>query len=172
VSTVLFNQDTQVVHDRAPLDKVSPMTGRDYRVGGCTALVDALGDAIRHIGNIHKYARPEDVPEHTVFVITTDGMENASTRYTGSEIKARIKRQTEQYGWEFLFLGANIDAADAAESIGIRRERAANYRQTARGFAACYNAVNEFVSIQRSGGAAPEDEGWKKALEGEPEDNE
>ena len=120
VSTVLFDNENEVIHDRADIKTIKPMTCEDYTVGGCTALLDAIGDAIHHIGNVHKYARPEDVPEHTVFVITTDGMENASYRYSAEEIKRKIKRQTERYGWEFLFLAANIDVAETAESIGIR----------------------------------------------------
>lgn len=133
VSTVLFDNNSEVIHDRVDIDEIRPMTENEYQVGGCTALLDAIGGSIHHIGNIHKYARPEDVPEHTVFVITTDGMENASHRYSSQEIKSKIKRQTEKYGWEFIFLAANIDAVETAESIGIRRERAANYRQTKEG---------------------------------------
>ena len=133
VSTVLFDNYSEVLHDRVKLSEVKPMTDNEYTVRGSTALIDALGGAIHHIGNVHKYARPEDVPEHTIFIITTDGMENASHRYSSQEIKAKIKRQTEKYGWEFIFLAANIDAVETAENIGIRRERAANYRQTKEG---------------------------------------
>ncbi len=167
VSTVLFDSYSEVIHDRVDLCKIKPMTRRDYQVRGCTALLDALGGAIGHIGNIHKYARPEDVPEHTIFIITTDGMENASSRYTAEEIKAMIKRQTEQYGWEFVFLAANIDAIQTAEHIGIRRERAANYRQTKDGFADCYGAVSEFVSMRRSCAKVEDDSSWKRKLEKE-----
>ncbi|MBQ3140772.1 MAG: VWA domain-containing protein, partial [Clostridia bacterium] len=110
VSTVLFDDQSEVLHDRVRLGEIPGMTGSDYTVGGCTALLDAIGGAIHHIGNIHKYARPEDVPQHTMFIITTDGQENASSRYTGAQIKAMIERQKERYGWEFLFIGANIDA--------------------------------------------------------------
>ena len=130
VSTVLFDSESEVIHDRVDIKEIKPMTENEYQAGGCTALLDAIGDAVHHIGNIHKYARPEDVPEHTIFVFTTDGMENASHRYSSQEIKSKIKRQSEKYGWEFIFLAANIDAVETAESIGIRRERAANYRQT------------------------------------------
>jgi hypothetical protein len=125
------------------------MTRQDYQVRGCTALLDAVGGAIRHIGNIHKYARPEDVPEHTIFVITTDGMENASRKYSSAEIKKMIKKQTDKYGWEFLFLAANIDAFEAAESIGIGRNRAANYKQSKRGIDKGYAAVSYAVSYMR-----------------------
>ena len=149
VSTVLFDNCSEVVHDRRDIDDIKPMTRNDYQVGGCTALLDAIGGAIHHIGNIHKYARSEDVPEHTIFVITTDGMENASHRYTAAQIKAKIKRQTERHGWEFIFLAANIDAVGTAESIGIRRERAANYDQTTEGFEACYYAMSEAITKVR-----------------------
>ena len=119
VSTVLFDSESKVIHDRLPLEDVSEMTERDFCVGGCTALLDAVGGAIHHIGNIHKYARREDVPDHTVFVIMTDGHENASRRYNGAKVKKMIERQREKYGWEFLFLGANIDAAATAKAYGI-----------------------------------------------------
>ncbi len=150
VSTVLCDNESEVVHDRVDISHIKPMTRDDYSVRGCTALLDAIGGAIHHIGNVHKYARPEDVPEHTVFVITTDGMENASHRYSGAEIKAKIKRQTEKYGWEFLFLAANIDAVETAESIGIRRERAANYRQTKKGVQSSYCAMSEAITAVRA----------------------
>lgn len=150
VSTVLFNQTSHVIHDRVDMEKIDPMTRMDYRVGGCTALLDAIGYAIHHIGNIHKYARPEDIPEHTVFVITTDGMENASRRYTSDEIKAKIKRQTEKYGWEFIFLAANIDAVETAEHIGIRQDRAANYRQTKEGVGKSYQAMSDAIFCMRN----------------------
>ena len=112
VSTVLFDTECNVLHDRVPIEKISQMTASDYVPGGCTALLDALGGAIHHIGNIHKYAREEDVPEHTIFVITTDGLENASKRYTSAKVKRMIERQKNRYGWEFIFLAANIDAVD------------------------------------------------------------
>ena len=150
VSTVLFDSDSEVIHDRVNLNDVKPMTEEDYQVRGCTALLDAIGGAIHHIGNVHKYARPEDVPEHTVFVITTDGMENASSRYSGEEIKAKIKRQTERYGWEFIFLAANIDAVETAARIGIRRERSANYCQSKRGIDRSYSAMSEAISAVRA----------------------
>ena len=151
VSTVLFNNYSKVLHDRVEIGQIAPMTRNDYRVSGCTALLDAIGDAIHHVGNIHKYARPEDVPEHTIFLITTDGMENASRRYSSDEIKAKIKRQTEQYGWEFIFLAANIDAVETAANIGIRKERAAEYRQTIEGVSKSYQAMSEAIlSVRRN----------------------
>ena len=149
VSTVLFDDESKVIHDRVDINEIKPMTRKEYEVGGCTALLDAIGGAIHHIGNVHKYARPEDVPEHTVFVITTDGMENASRRYSGAEIKRKIQRQTEKYGWEFIFLAANIDAVGTAESIGIRRDRAANYEQTPRGVDKSYCAMSEAITRVR-----------------------
>ena len=132
------------------INNINPMTRNDYRVGGCTALMDAIGGAIHHIGNVHKYARAEDVPEHTIFVITTDGMENASCRYSSEEIKKKIKRQTEKYGWEFIFLAANIDAVETAEMIGIRKERAGNYRQTSKGVERSYHAMSEAILSVRN----------------------
>lgn len=149
VSTVFFDNESEDVHDRVDINDIKPMTEKEYQVGGCTALLDAIGGAIHHIGNIHKYARPEDIPEHTVFVITTDGMENASHRYSSQEIKSKIKRQTEKYGWEFIFLAANIDAVETAESIGIRRERAANWRQTKEGVGRSYYAMCEAITSVR-----------------------
>ena len=149
VSTVLFDNESCVIHDRVDIDKIKPMTESDYQVRGMTALYDAIGDAIHHIGNIHKYARPEDVPAHTVFVITTDGMENASRRYSASDIRKKIRRQTEKYGWEFIFLAANIDAEEAAEDIGIRRERAVNYTQDQEGVRVTYEAMCEAITAVR-----------------------
>ena len=165
VSTVLFDNYSEVIHDRADIEKIKPMTRNDYRVRGCTALLDAIGGAIHHIGNIHKYARREDVPEHTVFIITTDGMENASRHYSSTRVKEMIKRQTEKYGWEFIFVAANIDAVETAEHIGIRRERAANYRHTRDGVEACYRAMCEFVSITRSDEPVTDDSEWKRELD-------
>lgn len=127
VSTLLFSNVSEVLHDRKSLEEIAPLTEKDYQVGGCTALLDAIGGAIKHVGNIHKYARREDVPDHTLFIITTDGMENASREYHSKQIKEMIRCQEEKYGWEFLFVAANIDAVETAENIGIRRERAANY---------------------------------------------
>ena len=149
VSTVLFNTRSTVLHDRLPLQNVSNMTQNDYRVGGGTALLDAIGNAIRHIETIHKYARPEDVPEHTLFFITTDGMENASQQYSHSAIKQMIRKHEEMDGWEFLFVAANIDATAAAQEIGIRAERAANYQSTSKGTHRLYDTVNAAISELR-----------------------
>ena len=163
VSTVLFSNESSVLYDRVPVERIPPMTAKDYTPGGCTALLDAIGDAIHHIGNIHKYARKEDVPEHTIFVITTDGLENASRRYGSDKVKRMIERQKEKYGWEFLFLAANIDAVETAEHIGIASDRAANYRADAEGTAHLFGAVSNVVSAMR--GRVPMAEDWAATLE-------
>ncbi len=162
VSTVLFDDEIEVLHDRVDIQKIKPMTDEQYYVQGCTALLDAVGGAIHHIGNIHKYARPEDVPEHTMFVITTDGMENASHRYTSEKVKQMIKRQEEKYGWEFLFVAANIDAVETASHIGIRRERAAKYNYSKKGTRNLYDAVDCAVTLMRNREEINED--WKDEL--------
>ena len=151
VSTVLFNTETTVIHDRVEVGKVAPMTRREYCPCGCTALLDALGGAIHHIGNVHKYARREDVPEKTLFVITTDGMENASHRYSADRVRQMIKRQQEKYGWEFLFLGANIDALETAERYGIDPSRAAQFHNDTQGVELNYRVLNKAVSNMRRG---------------------
>ena len=163
VSTVLFSNDSRVIHDRVRLDRVEPMTARDYTPCGCTALLDALGGAIHHIANVHKYARKEDVPEHTVFVITTDGMENASHRYSRAEVKQMVEQQKARYGWEFLFLGANIDAISAAEGIGIRRDRAVKYVQDPEGTALNYRVVSDTICNLRM--SRPVTASWKAEIE-------
>jgi uncharacterized protein YegL len=162
VSTVLFNHESRVIHDRVPLDRVKPMTMRDYTVSGSTAMLDAIGDAIRHIRTVHKYARPEDVPAHTVVVITTDGMENASRRYDRAKIRQMIDEQQKK-GWEFIFLGANIDAGAAAEEIGIRAECAADCCCDEQGIEVNFQAINEAVRCVRS--AAPLTASWKKNVD-------
>lgn len=164
VSTVLFDNETQVIHDRVPLEKVPALTQKEYYVRGCTALLDAVGGAIHHIGNVHKYAREEDRPEKTLFVITTDGMENASRRYTYDKVKAMIEHQREKYGWEFLFLGANIDAAREAARFGIRADRAANYHADHIGTEVIYEAVSEAVCQVRSC-AAHLSADWKRKID-------
>ena len=134
VSTVLFNNESKVIHDRVPIENIKPMTEEDYTASGYTALLDAVGGAIRHIGNVHKYAREEDRPEKTLIVITTDGMENASRKYSYEKLRAMIDRQKEKYGWEFLFIGANIDAVETAARYGIDRDRAVNYNADREGY--------------------------------------
>ena len=150
VTTILFNSSHTMLHDRVPLDKIAPMTKKDYVVSGTTALYDAIGDTIQHINNIHKYARPDDVPAHTMFVITTDGMENASSQYSQMDIKEMIQKQENEYGWEFVFLAANIDAVETAQNIGIRKERAANFEQDTDGIGACYFIACESLSCLRT----------------------
>ena len=162
VSTVLFNHESIVIHDRVPLNRVKPMTTADYIASGSTAMLDAIGDAIRHIRMVHKYARPEDVPAHTVVVITTDGMENASRRYDRGQVKRLIDEQQKK-GWEFLFLGANIDAGAAAEEIGIRPECAADYCCDEKGMELNYEAINDAVRCVRS--HAPLTASWKKKVD-------
>ena len=149
VSTVLFDNMSEVIHDRVNIHDIKPMTDRDYTVRGCTALLDAIGGAIHHIGNVHKYARPEDVPEHTLFIITTDGMENASRFYSSDRVKQMIERQKAKYGWEFLFLGANMDAVKEAARFGIGADRAVRFENDAQGVAVNYHVVSETVSRMR-----------------------
>ena len=163
VSTVLFDHESKVIHDRIDIRRVRPMTEEDYCARGCTALLDALGDAIRHIANIHKYARREDIPEHTLFVITTDGMENASRRYTGSDVRKLVERQKSRYGWEFLFLGANIDAVETARQFGIREDRAVNYRSDHQGTRLNFEVLGQAISCVRC--SAPLQADWKKEIE-------
>ena len=163
VSTVLFSDSSTVIHDRVDIRRVEPLTGRQYFVGGCTALIDAIGGAIHHIGNVHKYAREEDVPEHTIFVITTDGMENASHRYSSDQVKAMVKRQKEKYGWEFLFLGANIDAVETAARFGIMEDRAVTFHNDPQGQQLNYWVVSEAMSCLRA--RAPVGREWKAAIE-------
>ncbi len=163
VSTILFDHVSEVLHDRINLRNVPKMTDRDYTVRGCTALVDAIGGAIHHIGNIHKYVRPEDVPAHTMFIITTDGMENASRRYSSDEVKRMIERQKEKYGWEFLFIGANIDAVETAAQFGINRDRAVNYRADSEGTQLLYDTISEPISAVRASRSI--DEEWGRKIE-------
>lgn len=163
ISTILFDNVSEVLHDRVPVQKVAPMTDRDYFVCGGTALLDAIGGTIRHIGNIHKYARQEDVPEHTLFVITTDGMENASRRYDSEKVKKMIERQKRKYGWEFLFLGANIDAVETARHFGIDADRAVNYHSDHEGTQLNYEVLSAAVSAVRH--SAPLGRDWKRRID-------
>lgn len=163
VSTVLFDNYSEVIHDRIPLKDVPHLTEKEYYVRGCTALLDAVGGAIHHIGNIHKYARKEDVPEKTLFIITTDGLENASHMYTYDKVQAMIKRQQEKYGWEFLFLGANIDAAAEARRFGIDESRAANFNCDREGTALNYEVIGETITCVRCGNAIKDN--WKERID-------
>ena len=145
VSTVLFDDVCEVLHDRVPLDKIEKMTDQQYYVRGCTALLDAVGGAVHHIGNVHKYAREEDRPAKTIFVITTDGMENASKNYSYDKIQKMVRKQQEKYGWEFIFIGANIDAYAEAQRLGVRKERAVNYVHDDIGTAKVYAGVSSMA---------------------------
>lgn len=164
VSTVLFDDRSEVLYDRVPLEKMPQMTRKEYYVRGCTALLDAVGGAIHHIGNVHKYAREEDRPEKTIFVITTDGLENASREYTYDRVKKMVERQKEKYGWEFLFLGANIDAIETAGRFGISPDRAANYNSDHEGTALNYEVLSDAVCAMRVADA-PIGAGWKKRID-------
>ena len=151
-----------MLHDRLPIAEVPAMTNADYRAAGCTALIDALGDAIRHIVSIHRYARPEDIPAHTIFVVTTDGMENASHKYSSDQVKKMITHEQEKYGWEFIFLAANIDAVETAGRYGIRGERAVNYRDDSLGTTRVYESINHAVRAVRSGRSLDEEHSWRE----------
>ena len=164
VTTVMFADEMTTVHDRIPLEKIGDLTRSDYEPMGCTALYDAVGETILHIENIHKYAREEDVPDKTLFVITTDGMENASHKFNAAKVKKLISRHQES-GWEFIFLGANIDAAAAAEDIGISRERAVNYKPSKKGTAMLFRAVGSAVTMNRCAKAM--DASWREELDEE-----
>ena len=163
VSTVLFDNVSEVIHDRVDIQKIQSLTRKEYSVRGCTALLDAVGGAIHHISNVHKYAREEDRPEKTLFVITTDGLENASRQYSYERLKEMVRSQKEMYGWEFLFLGANIDAAREAARFGIGADRAANYHADHKGTAVIYEAVNEAVIAVRSCQGVTRD--WKRSID-------
>ncbi len=163
VSTVLFSNVSTVIHDHVKIEQVEPMTRKQYYVGGSTALMDAMGKAIHHIRNVHKYARKEDVPEHTIFIITTDSMENASHTYSSDQVKQMVRRQKEEAGWEFLFLGANIDAVETAARFGIDEDRAVTFVNDAQGQALNYQEISEAVRTIRS--CAPLGREWKKKIE-------
>ena len=162
VSTVLFSNNSEVIHDRVPLDKINEMTDDDYCPGGCTALIDAIGGAIKHISSVHRYIRPEDVPDHTMFVITTDGLENASHKYSAKAVKKMVKEK-EKNGWEFLFIGANIDSVETAGNFGIRSDRAVNYHADEKGTSVLYEAVCAQVSNLRKNKKVSSD--WSRAIE-------
>ena len=163
VSTVLFDNESVVIHDRVDIQRIEPMTDKQYSVRGCTALLDAVGKAIHHIGNVHKYAREEDRPEHTLFVITTDGMENASRSYTAERVRQMIERQKSRYGWEFIFLGANIDAVETARHFGIDKNRAVSYRSDHEGTRLNYEVISDAVSQLRCQAALSDE--WKERIE-------
>lgn len=163
ISTVLFDHEMKVLHDRVKVQDVKPISEKDYQVRGCTALLDAMGGAIHHIGNVHKYARNEDVPEHTIFVITTDGMENASSHYSSSKVRTMVERQKEKSGWEFLFLGANMDAIAAAKDFGIEEDKAVEYRSDDIGTRLNYAVMSEAICEFRTKGTV--EKSWKQKIE-------
>lgn len=162
VSTILFDNYSEVLHDRVKLNEIQMMTNDDYTVRGCTALIDAIGGAIHHIANIHKYARKEDVPEHTMFIITTDGQENASHIYNSQKVKQMIEHEKKKYGWEFIFIGANIDAVQAAASFGIERDRAVNYNCDSIGTQLNFEVMSDAICTVRSCSALKSD--WAKSI--------
>lgn len=164
ISTVLFDDSSEVLHDRRPITDIAPITDKEYYVRGCTALLDAVGGAIHHIGNVHKYAREEDRPEKTLFIITTDGMENASRKYTYNKVKAMIEERKSRHGWEFLFLGANIDAVQVAGRFGISEDKAVNYHCDKEGTALNYHVLGKAIS-QIRGGKKPLSAAWKQEIE-------
>ena len=145
VSTVLFDDEVEILHDRKKLKKIDPITNEDYYVRGCTALLDAVGGAIHHIGNIHKHAPADEVPEKTLFIITTDGMENSSRKYDYKQIKKMIERQKKKYHWEFIFMGANIDAVEVAGRFGVDKKRAVNYHADSAGTKLNFKAMSNLV---------------------------
>lgn len=164
VSTVLFDDRIDVIHDRLPMDRVPQMTEKEYYVRGCTALLDAVGGAIHHIANVHKYAREEDRPEKTIFVITTDGMENASKQYSYEKVRRMVEKEKEKYGWEFLFLGANMDAIAVAGRFGIGEDRAVTYEADCEGTELNYRVVSETVGKMRSATCRLNAD-WKREIE-------
>lgn len=163
VTTILFDTRIDRIHDRMNIRDVPPMTTKEYTPGGCTALLDAVGSAIRHIADIHRYARPEDVPGKTVFVITTDGLENASRQYSLEKVRAMIEHEREKYGWEFLFLGANIDAIKTAGHLGIQADRATNFMPDGVGVELSFRSMARAVSAARCD--APLSAKWKDDVE-------
>ena len=165
VTTYLFNNDSRMLHDRVPIEQVKPMTREDYRAGGCTALMDALGEAIHHIVGIHRYARKEDIPEHTVFVITTDGLENASHRYSAEQVKKMIRHEQKKYGWEFIFLAANIDAVETAKHYGIGAETAVDYMPDVCGTTMAFEAINLAIGSARCGAKLNVDQNWRRSAD-------
>jgi len=164
VSTILFDDESMVLHDRVNLKDIPPMTKKQYSVGGCTALMDAMGDAIHHIGNVHKYARDEDRPEKTIFIITTDGYENSSQKYSATKVRQMVERQKKKYGWEFIFLGANIDAVETARTYGIDENRAANFVNDTDGIEIMCKAQSTFISNIRNKTCVADVDCWKEAV--------
>lgn len=162
VTTVLFDHEIQTVHDRVPLEQVAPLTAHDYCPRGTTALCDAIGSTLQRIGTVHKYARRQDVPDQTLFVIMTDGMENDSRHYSAGRVRRMIERQKEKYGWEFLFIGANMDAVETAAHFGIGADRSVDYRADSQGTRTVYATVSEACLRVRS--QAPLSANWSSDI--------
>lgn len=167
VSTIFFDDTQEIIHDRISLEKIQPITNKEYYVGGCTALLDAIGGAIHHIGNVHKYAKKEDRPQKTLFIIITDGMENSSHKYTYEGVKEMVERQKIKYGWEFLFLGANIDAIEVASKFGIEADYAVNYESDSLGTETNFKTLSKTVSYVRAASykSVSINKNWKKEIE-------
>lgn len=163
VTTVLFDDKVETLHDRIDIRAISPLTQKDYFVRGCTALLDAVGSTIERIANVQKHTAPEYRAGNVLFVITTDGFENASRRYTFPQVREMIERQKEKYGWEFLFLGAGIDAIAQARMFGIDEDRAVTSHADSRGTRLNYETVSEAVSSFRS--CQPLAPSWKAPIE-------
>ena len=163
VSTLLFDNDVEVIHDRLNIKDVPEITSKEYYVRGCTALLDAVGGAIKHISMIHKYARKEDIPEKTLFIITTDGMENASRLYSYEDVRSMVEHQKSKYGWEFIFLGANIDAAAEASRYGIDSSMAVNYNCDSEGVGISFKVMEDVVRSYRNTCEVPK--GWRKRID-------
>ena len=163
ITTILFNHTNKVIHDRIDLKDMSPMTGKDYVTGGSTALLDTIGHAICHIANIHKYLRKEDLPKHTMFIIITDGMENSSRKYDYGMIRQLIEVQKDKHGWEFMFLGANIDAVDVASHMGIGESRAVNFNCDSEGTELNYEVLSDAICVLREHSYISED--WKNRID-------
>lgn len=159
VTTVLFDDRYELLHDRIAIQGVAPMTDQQYYVRGTTALLDAIGRTIQKIANVQRNTAPEQRADKVLFVITTDGYENASKEYSREQIKAMVEREQEEFGWEFLFLGANIDAIATAGQFGIRPERAVDYHADSEGTAVSYEAISGAASALRAG--APIPDSWK-----------
>lgn len=163
VTTVLFDNNYELLHDRINIKAINPITEKEYYVGGSTALLDAIGNTINKIVNARRHTKVEYQADQVMFVITTDGMENASREYTYDKIKTMIERQKSEYNWEFIFLGANIDAIATAEKFGISPDRASNYNADSEGTILNYNVVSEVVSDIRANRAV--DPNWKQKIE-------
>ena len=163
VTTVLFDDKYDIVHDRVDIKKVKPLTNKEYFARGMTALLDAIGKTISSVDARHRNALDSEVPAKTVVVITTDGYENASAEYSLEKVRAMIEKQKETAGWEFLFLGANIDAVSTAKSFGISEKFAATYEADEEGTALNFESVSDAVSDVRA--CRPMGGTWKERID-------